>query len=260
MADKKISALTAATTPLAGTEVLPIVQSGITKQVSVANLTVGRDVANKTSSVQSGTVGGAFLNFSDTGFAASRYWKGQNDVSAYGDYGLYQSTDNTGASYTARLYFDAAGNPTVSTGNLVIGTAGKGIDFSANPSAPGMTSELLDWYEEGTFTATRSGFVEITGGGAITSLGTYTRIGRLVLVNIRILPTGGATTAALAGIGSYLGGLPYTPAQQSTGVWVNTGSVAASGSVWVNTDGNLYLTEGWGTSASAFVFSATYTV
>ena len=28
MADKKISALSAATTPLAGTEVLPIVQSG----------------------------------------------------------------------------------------------------------------------------------------------------------------------------------------------------------------------------------------
>lgn len=44
MADKKISALTAATTPLAGTEVLPIVQSGTTSQVSVANLTAGRAV------------------------------------------------------------------------------------------------------------------------------------------------------------------------------------------------------------------------
>jgi hypothetical protein len=38
MADQKISALTSATTPLAGTEVLPIVQSGTTKKVSVANL------------------------------------------------------------------------------------------------------------------------------------------------------------------------------------------------------------------------------
>jgi len=44
MADAKISALTAATTPLAGTEVLPIVQSGTTKKVSVANLTAGRVV------------------------------------------------------------------------------------------------------------------------------------------------------------------------------------------------------------------------
>ena len=45
MADTKISALAASTTPLAGTEVLPIVQSGVTKQVSVANLTAGRTVS-----------------------------------------------------------------------------------------------------------------------------------------------------------------------------------------------------------------------
>jgi len=41
MADTKISGLPASTTPLAGTEVLPIVQTGVTKQVSVANLFVG---------------------------------------------------------------------------------------------------------------------------------------------------------------------------------------------------------------------------
>jgi len=45
MANTKISALPASTTPLAGTEVLPIVQSSTTKQVSVANLTAGRAVA-----------------------------------------------------------------------------------------------------------------------------------------------------------------------------------------------------------------------
>jgi hypothetical protein len=44
MADLKISQLPAATTPLAGTEVLPIVQSGTTKQVSVDNLTTGKTV------------------------------------------------------------------------------------------------------------------------------------------------------------------------------------------------------------------------
>jgi len=48
MADVKISGLPASTTPLLGTEVLPIVQSGVTKQVSVANLTTGRDVNAKT--------------------------------------------------------------------------------------------------------------------------------------------------------------------------------------------------------------------
>lgn len=45
MADVKISALPASTTPLAGTEVLPIVQGGTTKQVSVNNLTAGKPVS-----------------------------------------------------------------------------------------------------------------------------------------------------------------------------------------------------------------------
>lgn len=45
MADTKISALPASTTPLAGTEVLPIVQGGATVKVSVANLTAGRAVS-----------------------------------------------------------------------------------------------------------------------------------------------------------------------------------------------------------------------
>lgn len=45
MADLKISQLTGATTPLAGTEVLPIVQSSSTKKVSVADLTAGRAIS-----------------------------------------------------------------------------------------------------------------------------------------------------------------------------------------------------------------------
>jgi hypothetical protein len=45
MADVKISALPASTTPLTGTEVLPLVQSGTTKKVAVSNLT-GTTVSN----------------------------------------------------------------------------------------------------------------------------------------------------------------------------------------------------------------------
>jgi hypothetical protein len=56
MADKKISALTSSTTPLAGTEVLPIVQSGATVKVSVSNLTAGRAVAATSIQFGSGTV------------------------------------------------------------------------------------------------------------------------------------------------------------------------------------------------------------
>lgn len=44
MADLKISQLIGATTPLVGTEVVPLVQSGATKNVTVSNLTSGRAV------------------------------------------------------------------------------------------------------------------------------------------------------------------------------------------------------------------------
>ena len=75
------------------------------------------------------------------------------------------------------------GDQTIVDGNLVIGTAGKGIDFSADPSAPGMTSELLDDYEEGISTATMSP----TTSGTLTLAGThntltYTKVGRMVTV------------------------------------------------------------------------------
>ena len=55
MADVKISGLPASSTPLAGTEVLPIVQGGQTRQVSVTNLTAGKAVP--VSSIQYGTQG-----------------------------------------------------------------------------------------------------------------------------------------------------------------------------------------------------------
>lgn len=64
MADSKISALPASTTPLAGTEVLPIVQSGSTVQVSVANLTAGRAVSalSLTSTTTLGVTGTSTLS------------------------------------------------------------------------------------------------------------------------------------------------------------------------------------------------------
>ena len=56
MADVKISALPASTTPLTGAEVLPIVQSGTTKQVSVTNLTSGKTVAATGYQLESGGI------------------------------------------------------------------------------------------------------------------------------------------------------------------------------------------------------------
>lgn len=59
MPDVKISALPSATTPLAGTEVLPIVQGGITEQVSIDNLTAGRSVAASGLAVDANSSGNA---------------------------------------------------------------------------------------------------------------------------------------------------------------------------------------------------------
>jgi hypothetical protein len=82
------------------------------------------------------------------------------------------------ATFTTRFQVENAGNVTVSTGNLIIGTAGKGIDFSnqASPAA-GMSSELLDRYEEGTWTMTANNSVTLHSN---SDLGSYTRVGRLV--------------------------------------------------------------------------------
>lgn len=105
------------------------------------------------------------------------------------------------------------GNQTIVSGNLVIGTAGNGIDFSADPSAPGMTSELLDDYEEGSWTPTltTSGtdFTSVSYfGGAVE--GRYTKVGNLVTVqgSMRTVSiTVGAASGTLC-----IGGLPFTAA------------------------------------------------
>jgi hypothetical protein len=130
MTDKTISALTGATTPLAGTEVLPIVQGGSTVKVTVENLTAGRAVA---------MAGGSF------------------------------------------------------TDNIAQGTASKGINFTANTPAAGMTSQLLNGYEEGTYTASLS-----AGSGTYTTISQllkYTKIGRMVNVTGYIFITDNGTAA-----------------------------------------------------------------
>ena len=66
MADKKISALTGATTPLAGTEVLPIVQGGSTVKVSIADVTAGRAVSAAQLDVDNVRVDGNTISTTDT--------------------------------------------------------------------------------------------------------------------------------------------------------------------------------------------------
>lgn len=108
-----------------------------------------------------------------------------------------------------------AGNVTLSTGNLIPSTAGKGVDFSANTSAVGMTSELLNWYEEGTWTPDQGSGLTVVG--AFTSSGVYTRVGRLVTV-IGIVT--GATTIACTANGTISTNLPFAAAVSLNAVGV----------------------------------------
>ena len=71
--------------------------------------------------------------------------------------------------------------------NLVIGTSGKGIDFSVTSSGTGtMTSELLADYEEGTFVPTIVGSVTAGTGTYAYQTGRYTKIGNRVFFNLYI--------------------------------------------------------------------------
>lgn len=187
MSNSKISALTSATTPLAGTEVLPIVQSGATKKVSVDDLTVKNIRSNATSGI---------LQITGPAAASTR-------VATVPDANWTAARTDTAQSFT--------GDQTLSTGNLVIGTSGKGIDFSATAGTG--TSELLADYEEGTWTPTVT-----PGSGSFTTVtiqsATYTKIGNLVTVETRFVLTNSGTGAGSINIA----GLPFTAKSEYTNI------------------------------------------
>ena len=103
---------------------------------------------------------------------------------------------------TARLTANTAGNVTVETGNLIIGTSGKGIDFSATAGTG--TSELLADYEEGTWTPNQGAGLTVIG--AFSSSGIYTKTGRQVTVTATLT---GATSIAVTSLGVLLTNLPF---------------------------------------------------
>jgi len=256
MADLKISALTSATTPLAGTEVLPIVQSGATVKVAISNVTAGRAVsalsyassAGATFATSSGQLG-VGLNPSswhtvvvkaiELGRAGNAVYGQTNNntvnvtSNAYFDnagfkygttatasyYSQYDGehswwsapsgTADTAVSFTQRMVlYPTTGNLLLNTGNLVINTAAKGINFTANTPAAGMTSQLLNWYEEGTWTPTQGAGLTVVG--AFSSNGKYVKIGKQVTVTGFVA---GATSVALAAGTSLAAGLPFTASQ-----------------------------------------------
>jgi hypothetical protein len=226
MANTKISALTSATTPLAGTEVLPIVQSGATVKVAVSNLTAGRSVSvseltntgltaskpvfTDASKVLTSTGVVPVANGGTNASAAS--------ITAFNNITGYTAAGATGTTSTNLVFSTSpsittptlVGDVTVSTGNVVIGTSGKGIDFSITSHPAGMTSELLADYEEGTWTPT---FVGNTTAGTITAStlsANYTKVGRIVHIQVYAI-----FTVTVPGAGFLKATLPFSKASNT---------------------------------------------
>lgn len=112
-----------------------------------------------------------------------------------------QATDRTDLSqlYTISLNPNG-GNVSIGNGNLVIGTSGKGIDFSA--TAGSGTSELFSDYEEGTWTATLTGATSAPST-AVTTTALYTKIGDVVHLEMafsNVNTTGASGTLKVTGL------------------------------------------------------------
>ena len=132
------------------------------------------------------------------GARAAQIWNHANAPIVFG-------TNNTEAAR-----FNTSGNLAFPSGN--------GIDFSANSNAGGATSELLDDYEEGDFTPT---WQATTNSGTWAATGRYTKIGRLVTVEVK--QTSGQVSASAGD--HIIDGLPFQPLTGTTG---SAGSITDS--------------------------------
>ena len=143
-------------------------------QANADNFTIDGGDAETGITIRSGNTRGQHIYFSD----------GTSGDDEYRGIISYQHSDNRMQFHTdttERMRIDSSGNVKIQDGDLVIGTAGHGIDFSANSHASGMSSEILDDYEEGTWVPNVEGY---TSAGTTTynsnRLGQYVKIGRQV--------------------------------------------------------------------------------
>jgi len=218
MANKTITELTAASTPLSGAEVLPIVQSGTTVKVSAANLTAGRAVE-----CLSLTAGG-LIQSTLGGF---RFPDGTTQTTAATASGTVTSVGGTGTVNGLTL----TGTVTTS-GNLTLGGTLTGVS---------LTSAVT-----GTLPVANGGTGQTTASAAFNALSPITTTGDLILGNgtnsatrLAIGPstyvlTSNGTTASWQPSGGGGGGTGTVTSVSGTGT-VNgltlTGTVTTSGSL-----------------------------
>ena len=161
-------------------------------------------------------------------------WKNNDNAggSWYATGGASNAIDLQWNSYSAEvLKMFNAGDVKVTTGNLVIGTSGKGIDFSATANSAGsMSNELLDDYEEGSWTPTPDDLSNTPQ--YYNRTGTYTKIGNLVYA-IGFLQFGSSPQPTFNSTSNSLtvSGLPF-PCDAGTGYVGCVGGVTYQSMNW----------------------------
>lgn len=125
----------------------------------------------------------------------------------------------TAAAAGSFTTLNASSDITVTGADVIIGTAGKGIDFSAVTPSAGVTNQILTQYEEGTWTPNQGSGLTVVG--AFTSNGIYTKIGRFINVSGSV---SGATSIAVSAVGQICDNLPFVKNGQS----IATGNVVDS--------------------------------
>ena len=159
---------------------------------------------------------GLFLRRSDDYLGLDIYFNGDMNYHTYFDnrYELADFVFRTGTrddsvdKEVMRIEGDN-GDVTISAGDLIFGTAGKGISFAATSDAGGMTSEVLDDYEEGTWTPA---YTSSSGSFATMTMeviqATYTKIGNLVKASAYIRTDDVDVTGASGSV--VIAGFPFT--------------------------------------------------
>jgi len=104
-----------------------------------------------------------------------------------------------------------------SSGNVILGQSNAGIHLGVTSAT---ASNLLDDYEEGTFTP---GYSQSSANNV--TLGKYTKIGNMVIINIRLAVRQTSSTTALGKIS----GLPFTIHDNCSHLTINTREYQTTG-------------------------------
>jgi hypothetical protein len=294
MANSKISALTSATTPLVGTETLPIVQGGVTVKATVANITgAGAYPGSFTTLASTGTLtrtATAATNSlisdatgSTTGYSYSRIRNtsgnayfgvegsaaGTLSASTLAYSAIFGSATNQATQIitnnTVRVTISAVGGVSIGSttnagvGNLLMGTGNvvqgtAAKGFDFSANTPAAGKTSTLLNWYEEGTWTPNQGAGLTLVGAFSSTGRYTRIGRQISISGTVT---GATSVAVTAAGVVTSNLPFTVVTAGHGGATNVANNAFATVICTGTS----VTSAAAIAATATItFSATYFV